>query len=275
MVGMLRPRGIRLEFGEEATNVHTWDVRVFPNMFPAVSSNDPSDKSLAYGHHLIVVETPDHTRDFDQQDIKQIETYLKVLLFEYARLSADRRVKCVSIFKNYGEEAGASIPHPHTQIIASRMVPPKIAAEVRAFRGFERDGHRSAVSVLAQQARKEARLVLNKWGYVAFVPYAPIEPFELWVAPVRVSLSPAEGTLFRRFARVLKVLLSAMKTIHGEVAYNLYFHLPPKRVRRFHWHVEILPRTSKLAGYELGFGAHIVTVRPEDAARLYRQALIA
>jgi UDPglucose--hexose-1-phosphate uridylyltransferase len=274
MVAVSTPRGIKLKFGEDASNAHKWDVRVFPNMFPAVSSNTPPGNPSAYGHHLIVVETPDHAKDFDQQDIEQIETYLKVLFFEITRLDADRRVKCVSIFKNYGEDAGASIPHPHTQIIASRMVPPKVAAELRAFRSFGGGGSKSAMSVLAQQARNEGRLVLNKGGYVAFVPYAPMEPFELWVAPTKVSHSITEGPHVRQLADVLKTLLSAVKTIHGEVAYNLYFHLPPKRAERFHWHMEILPRTSKLAGYELGFGAYIITVPPEDAARLYRQALM-
>jgi UDPglucose--hexose-1-phosphate uridylyltransferase len=275
MVAVLAPEGIKLKFGEDASNAHKWDVRVFPNMFPAVSNSTPPGNPSAYGYHLIVVETPDHTRDLDQLDIRQIETYLKVLLFEVKKLGADRRIRCISIFKNYGEDAGASIPHPHTQIIASQMVPPKVAAELRAFRNLGRSSGKSAISVLSQEARNEGRLVLNKGGYVAFVPYAPMEPFELWIAPTKVSRSITEGgPHIRQLAGILKTLLSAVKTIHGEVAYNLYFHLPPKRAERFHWHMEILPRTSKLAGYELGFGAYIITVPPEDAARLYRQVLM-
>jgi len=271
MVALLRPRDVRLEFGEEAANTHTWDIRVFPNMFPAVSSNIPPDDPSAYGHHLIVVETPDHARDLNQLNIRQIEMYLKVLLFEYVRLSSDRQIKCVSIFKNYGEEGGASIPHAHTQIIASRMVPPKTVSELKAFRSFERDRHRSAISVLARQAREDGRQVLDRWGYVAFVPYAPIEPFELWVAPEKVSRSITEGLQVRQFANVLKALLSAMKKIHGEVAYNFYFHLPPKGARRFHWHMEIIPKLTKVAGFEWGSGFYINPTPPEDAAKFLRE----
>jgi len=274
VVALLTPGGITLKSGEDASNAHRWDVRVFPNAFPAFSKDTPAGNPSAYGHHLIVVETSDHARDFDQLDIKQIETYLRVLLFEITRLGADPRVNCISIFKNYGEDAGASIPHPHTQIIASRMVPPNVVTELRAFRKFEGRSNRSAISVLAQEARNADRVVLNRGGYVAFVPYAPIGPFELWIAPTKVSHSINEDSHIRQLAGVLKTLISAVKTIHGDVAYNLYFHLPPKRAEKFHWHIELLPRTNKLAGYELGFGAYIITVPPEDAAQLYRQALL-
>jgi len=273
LIASLDDRRVVFETGERAAEARRWNVRVFPNMFPAFSREMSDRLTLAYGHHLIVVESPDHTRDFDQLTELEIETYLKAMSLEVARLKSDRHVNCVSAFKNYGDEAGASIQHPHTQIVASRLVPPHILEEARAYgKKWDRD-KKSAISVLADEAEGDGRIILSRWGYVAFVPYAPMSPYEVWVAPTDHSSSFGDESSVRSLGKVLRSLVSAVKKMHGDIAYNLWFHLPPSRVKRFHWHIELVPRSNKFAGYELGFGAYIVTTLPEDAAQLYRQVL--
>jgi len=263
--------GHAIRTGDDAVDARGWNVRVFSNLFPAFSADVGSGS--AYGHHLIVVESPHHDKDIDQIEKAEVEMYLSVLSFEVERLNSDHRVNCVSIFKNQGEEAGASIPHPHTQIVASHLVPPQIVTETRAWSNVWSERRESAISLLAQEAEKEGRVVMNRLGYVAFVPFAPMVPFELWIAPDKPHRSIEDGKWPGAFSEVLRLMISAVKRVHGEVAYNLYWHLPPKSAEGFHWHVELVPRTSKMAGYELGFGAYVITTRPEDAAQLYRQTL--
>jgi len=272
MVAVLEDGEVQLKLDDQAASARRWNVRVFPNMFPALSPDSSSPES-SYGHHIIVVESPDHARDFDRMEASEIETYLKVLRFQVLRLNRDPRVNCVSIFKNFGEEAGASVAHPHSQIIASNFVPPSLRTEVEEYETTWREKGVSAILLLASEAERDQRVVLSEHGYVAFVPFAPISPYEIWVAPEEPTPSFEGGVDLGPFGGILRRTMSAVKKMHGDIAYNLYFHTPPRGVERFHWHVEIVPRTNKFAGYELGFGAYIITVSPEDAAQLYRQAL--
>lgn len=272
MVAISTDQGVQLKLGQEAAAARKWDIRVFSNMFPALSS-DPSSPEGSYGHHLVVVESPNHAKDFDRLSPKEMGVYLKVLKSQVLRLNQDPKVNCVSVFKNHGEDAGASISHPHTQIIASNMIPPALQTEVEEYKAAWEQRGASAIRLLADQAEKEKRIVLREHGYVVFVPFAPISPLEVWIAPEEPTQPFGDDDELARLGDLLRTLISGVKKMRGSVAYNLYFHLPPKNVERFHWHIEVVPRVNKFGGYELGFGAYIITGSPEDAAELYRQAL--
>jgi len=272
MVAVSTGQGVQFRFDREAAVTKKWNVRVFPNMFPAFSS-DPSVPGLSYGHHLVVVESPNHAKDFNRLSPEEMDIYLKVLRSQVLRLNQDPKVNCISVFKNYGEDAGASISHPHTQIIASKMVPPVLQTEVEEYAAAWRREGASAISLLAGEAEKGQRIVLRERSHVAFVPFAPMSPLELWIAPEEPTQPFEEDDELECLGDLLRILISGVKKMRGDVAYNLYFHLPPRNVERFHWHIEVVPRVNKFGGYELGFGAYIITVSPEDAAQLYRQAL--
>jgi len=272
MVAVSTDQGIEFRLGREAAVAKKWNVRVFPNMFPAFSS-DPSAPERSYGHHLVVVDSPNHAKDFDRLGPEKMGIYLKVLRSQVLRLNQDPKVNCISVFKNHGEDAGASISHPHTQIIASNMIPPTLQAEVEEYSAAWRRKGMSAIRLLVGEAEEQDRVVLRKQGYVAFVPFAPMSPLEVWLAPEEPTQPFGEDDDLTRLGDLLRILISGVKKMRGNVDYNLYFHLPPRNVERFHWHVEVVPRVNKFGGYELGFGAYIITVSPEDAAQLYRQAL--
>jgi UDPglucose--hexose-1-phosphate uridylyltransferase len=191
-------------------------------------------------------------------------------------LKRDGRLRAVVAFKNHGSKAGARLAHPHSQLVATPIVPPQLADEVAgAARYHEATGRCVYCDLLAREAAARVRVVVNGGAVSVLAAYAARSPFELWVVPAvhgaRFEDAPAE--LLTELANALHVVLARIDIQLERPAYNLALHSAPfgEAVDAvYHWHLEVTPRVLRRTGFEVGSGAWINPVSPEEAANVLR-----
>lgn len=242
-----------------------WRLRVVPNKFPAVRPDSP-----AYGRHEVVIETPDHVSNPTALSDEQLRDVILSYRERLLALAADPRLVYATVFKNVGAEAGASLGHTHSQIVATPIVPELIAAELAGALAYHTE-HRSCVfcDMLRRECEAGTRVVAESSLFVCFAPFAPRFAYELWVMPKEHASRYESLADPLELARLLKRLLTALDAVLAEPAYNLFLHTAPLRsdeLLHFHWHIEIMPRTSRPAGFEWGAGCYIIDVPPERVA---------
>ncbi len=258
-------------------NSNGWLVRVVPNKYPAVIGEKPPSTKIhekflvsksAFGYHEVVIESPDHFSDLSDLPVDHIFSILWTYRERYRELIRKRGVKYVHIFRNWGKYAGASLPHPHTQILAMSEIPETLKKELHGMK--ER---KSLCRVLDIEVRKKERLIMNEDGFVSFAPFGSRFSFETWVVPSEHehSFGKASDERLQYLSKFLLKLLKAYKKVLGGFSYNLIIH--SLEVEEFHWHIEILPRLVGLAGFEVGTGYYINTVSPESAAKKIKENL--
>lgn len=261
-----------------------WNLIVFPNKFPGVSvsvdDNLPREMfhmALAgYGYHDLLV-TRDHGRNFSDFSEKEIGDVFRALKKRYAQVSGDPKIQYVAMFQNWGASVGASLYHPHMQIIALPIIPSHIASElVYAFRYFEKKEKCLYCESIKAERKEKRRIVFEDTNAIAFVPYAAQEPYEVLIFPKKhmpfFELTPEES--LRGMARAFKNVLRSIKKNLNNPDYNFYIHTAPATdggmYPYHHWYLRILPKSNYTAGFELGTGIEINTVFPEDAAKLLK-----
>jgi len=262
-----------------------WRVRIVPNKFPALVRNPepvlrpqgPSQRE-GVGVHEVVVEAAEHDLTWSEFPIPKLVELLEAIRSRMAALARDRRVEYVFYFKNHGEAAGATLEHPHSQLLALPMVPALVAAELDgAHRYYASTGRCYYCELAEHEAACGGRLVLDGGPVVALAPYAARAPFEVWLLPKRhqARLEAAGEAEIEALARVLRAALRKLDRALGEPAYNLFLHEAPARsgaLTHYHWHFELIPRLARLAGFEWGTNMFINPVAPEEAARRLREA---
>jgi UDPglucose--hexose-1-phosphate uridylyltransferase len=270
--------------GERTKN---WLVRVIPNLYPAFGPpKQPEDiKKIvngeflweAIGHHEVIVESPNHNEDPASAELSQLELAIKAYVDMFKELSAKPYVRYVSIFRNYGLEAGASLSHAHSQIIATPMIPTTIREEQKASIAFYEDHDKCAFCDIIEKELKGPRIVSEDGDFVVLAPYASINPMEFWILPKKhapniLNLTARE---ISAFARTLKSSLKALKDLVNDPPYNYGIHLAlnPEAYDSYHWHMEVYPKLSTWAGFEKSTGCYINTVTPETAAESLRKAI--
>jgi len=259
-----------------------WLVRVIPNLYPALR---PDVKPLEHvngfrvcvggaGVHEVIVETPRHEVHVHALDDRQLNLVFRVYAERFRSLAAVPYVKYVSLFRNHGRMAGASLSHPHSQIIATPIVPPKISEETSSFRRSW-DGSSCILDEVLEYEAGSDRFVDENRDAVAFCPYASTAPFEVWVTPKRHVKNIAELTESERasFALLARRVLKALHDLLGDPPYNYVFHQSLSR-EEYHMHLRILPKLSTYAGFELNTGIIINTVLPEEAAKHLRKLIM-
>jgi len=238
-----------------------WEVRVFRNKFPALKP--PA------GDHEIIVETNRHGENFEDMAPERMLQAFK--MYEKRRKALEKKYKYAAIFKNVSKGGGASLPHSHTQIVAANIVPPIPREEAKAAKHHWDKWHRcSWCDYMAKADRK--RVAFETAKNIAITANAPRFAYEVWVMPKRHvgnfdELKHEEALDFCKMLN--KVLVKIAKEL-GCKPYNIAFHHAGKGEKFVHFHAEVLPRTATHAGYELGEGAYIVDVSPEEAAKFYR-----
>lgn len=272
-----------------------WRVRVVPNRFPALggsgevshgSGTGLFDHLEGCGAHEVVVETPDHTKQLPDLAVDQIKAVIDTFAARLRALFEDRKHRYVLVFKNHGKEAGASLLHSHSQIIAMPVVPEDVQSVLDAARRyFERERRCLFCDVVRDELRDGRRLVEERDGFVTLTPFGSRLPFELAVHPQEHAHDFSLLAHEQRFglACVLKRSLQRIRALLGDVPYNLVLQTAPNAAappgeRRFwealehsyHWRIEIVPRTTRTGGLEWGAGVYINTVSPEDAAERLR-----
>jgi UDPglucose--hexose-1-phosphate uridylyltransferase len=251
-----------------------WLVRVVPNKFPAVAL----DADGALGAHEVIVESPEHMVEFDELDVEQLVRVFQVYQDRLRHWASNGRLKHALIFKNSGHAAGASLEHVHTQLLATPYVHDAVAVERQAAeRHFAAHGRCILCDLVRSESAASDRLVRRAWGFVAVCAYAGRQPYETWILPEDHAAHFEAMTLAqaRALARLLPDLLARLREASARSAYNLVLHTAPfgdHDNNSYHWHWELMPRITQLAGLELGGGAYINPVAPERAARHLREA---
>jgi len=267
-----------------APNTPGWRVRVVPNRFPALqiegSLNKKGegiyDRMQGVGAHEVIIETPQCVRSVSELTDVQVQEMLFMYRDRLNDLRRDKRLKYGMIFKNVGEAAGASLYHSHSQLIVTPIVPRTITQKLEACQEFYNYRGRCLVcDMVSQEAEGKTRVVTDSGLFLAFEPYAPRTPFETWIVPKNheSQFEDMGQQGFEELGFLLKRTIARLEKGLGPVAYNYMLFTSPfdsPALPYFHWHIEIIPRLTKQAGYEWGTGFYINPVQPEDAAEFLR-----
>jgi UDPglucose--hexose-1-phosphate uridylyltransferase len=267
-------------------NSHGWKVRVTPNKFPALRIEEDfhrgqSGRLFSYmggcGAHEVIIDSPSHSLGLAQQPVEQVRLLLWTLQQRYIDLMRDTRFQAIVIFKNHGEQAGTSLAHPHSQLIAASVVPHMLRHKLAvAAQYFDRTGDCVYCAMAEEELAAKERLVAMNDHFIALCPYASTVPFETWILP-RVRQSSfrwLDPSLLRPLAEILKNVLSRLYIGLNDPDFNLAIDTVPRGEEQgeyFLWHVQILPRLTQRAGFEMGSGMSINPVFPEDAAKRLRE----
>mgnify|MGYP003576083482 FL=1 len=261
-----------------------WRVRVVPNKYPALAGvgdiSLPSDSAYVslsgVGAHEVIIESPKHCLSMAELSEGQVEEVLRAYRQRLIVLQKDERWKSILIYKNEGSAAGATLEHVHSQLLALPIVPREIDQEWRALVSHHDATNGCLYCEMLDTERADGRrLLFETAAFIGFCPFASRFPFEICLVPKEHS--PAFETMandeLRELAFMLRQLLQRLARI-VDAPLNYVIHSAPLRERRrerYHWHLEILPRITKIAGFELASGYYINTVAPEDAARQLRE----
>ncbi len=265
-----------------------WTVRVVPNKFPALGiegnlnrrAEGMFDRMNGVGAHEVIIETPDHAASLSTMPTKRIEDVLWAFRDRVLDLKQDKRLKYILIFKNHGEAAGASLEHPHAQLIALPILPKQVVEELEGAKQYYIYKERCVFcDIIRQELEAGTRVVAENEQFLTLAPYAPRFPFETWLLPKRheSAFENSSSAMFEDLAKMLKTLLAKANNVLDNPAYNLVIHTSPVQDptnEHYHWHMEFMPKLTKTAGFEWGTGFYINPTPPEEAARFLREASI-
>ncbi len=263
-----------------------WNIRVVPNKFPLFSSQPHRgmereregifDKMSGVGKHEIIIESPDHDKELTDLPLTTLKKILFVYKMRTEELSKDPRFRYVVIFKNRGREAGASLEHSYSQIIALPIVPKGILEELNGGKRYHRDHDRCIFcDMVEQECQSGLRIIEENEDFITFAPFAARFPFETWIMP-KVHMSNYRMIQQHQYQTLAILLSSTLKKLDIALSnppYNLVFHSAPilgEDLPYFHWHIEIIPRVSKMVGFGWGTGFYFNPTPPEESAACLR-----
>ena len=263
-----------------------WRVRVVPNKFPVLGiegdlnrqGEGMYDKMNGIGAHEIIIETPDHHTTLAEMPERQTEEVLWAFRDRVNDLKKDRRFRYILLFKNHGDAAGASLEHPHSQLIALPVIPKRVKEEVDASKLFYDLKERCIFcDIIRHESSAGVRLVTETERFTVLEPYAPRFPFETWILPKRHEshFEDADAPTLQNLASVLRSTMRKIDRALEHPAYNFIVHSAPVQeapLQHYHWHFEIIPKLTKVAGFEWGTGFYINPTPPEESARFLREA---
>ena len=268
-------------------NPSEWSVRVFPNRFAALGPGKAKKQKRVgslyremdgIGRHEVIVETQEHDQTLALMEENRVLDVLKAYKQRYESLTQDPSIKVILIFKNHGESAGTSLKHSHSQLVATPVVPKDIARKNEVARSYyDKTGMCLYSELVREEMEVKERVILQTDRFVVFHPYASRFPFETWIAPKEQE--PAFGNVsdavLADLAQVLKSTLWGLYTALDNPDYNYIIHSGPVEKGQMGsslWYIQIIPRLTKIAGFELGSGTAINTTLPEETAEFMRRA---
>lgn len=265
-------------------NTPGWTLRVVPNKYPALviegeldkEGEGLYDKMNGIGAHEVIIESPNHDEPFSALLPARMVNVFIAFRDRLIDLGRDPRFKYVMVFKNYGKAAGASLEHSHSQMVALPILPRMIVSELGGSLSYYKYKERCVYcDIIRQELKEETRVVCQNDKFVTIAPYAPRSPFEMWVLPKRHSSSyiSHDNGDFQALAEIFSESMRRLDACLPNVPYNFVLHTAPLRsepLEHFHWHFEIMPKLTKMAGFEWGSGFYINPTPPEDAARFLR-----
>ena len=264
-----------------------WRLRVVPNKFAALSgdgSRDQTANGLGFtsmpgtGSHEVVIESPRHDWDISTADEREVVDVLAAYRVRHLALR-ESSASMVVIFRNHGAGGGTSLPHPHSQIVASHVVPLLVRHRFDvAMQHYDDTGLCLYVEILHRELADGRRIVAQNDRFVAFQPFAAASPFETWIMPRthRASFADTTDDELADLAPLLRDVLGGLRGLLDDPDYNYVIHsAPPGDEGRsyFLWHLQIVPRLTTPAGFELGSGISVNPSSPEMTAAALREAI--
>ncbi|MBI2451400.1 MAG: DUF4931 domain-containing protein [Parcubacteria group bacterium] len=265
-------------------NLKNWWVQVVGNKYPAfgpgncliLTKNGPYSQIDGAGFHELVI-TRDHKRSIAEMSAKEVEAIILAYKNRYSEHSKSECVEYISIFHNHGPAAGASISHPHSQIIAIPVVPPDVGRSLNGSADYFKKNKKRVHDVMLDfEMKEQTRIVYENKDFVSLCPFVSRSIFEVRIFPKKHNpyFEDIKTEEVKTLADILQKTLSKIFKGLNNPSYNFFIHTSPTKDREFydhyHWHIEILPRASVWGGVELGIGIEILTVLPEDAAEYLR-----
>jgi len=285
---MTPPEVFALRKGKEGADASGWTLRVVPNKFPALMIEGELGKGAeglydhmnGIGAHEVIIETSDHEKDIFDYEVEEMRNVILAYRERIHDLMRDTRFKYVLIFKNHGKDAGASLEHSHSQLIALPVVPKIVAEEMKGGKNYFEFRDRCVYcDIVVQEQSGRERLIDENRDFVSLAPYAPRFPFETWIIPkVHSSVFESIGDgVVQPFAEILLHTLKRLNSALVNPPFNFVIHSSPfhhGEVEHYHWHLEIIPKLTKIAGFEWGSGFYINPTPPEEAALYLRETSI-
>jgi len=264
-----------------------WFLQVLENKYPALE-HDKKHRGILRGkkvidsvmdgvgyHDLLITRL--HTKNFPRLSPKEAAAVFEAFAERYMQIDRDVCIKYISIFHNWGADAGASVYHPHYQIISLPFVPKDVGASLHASKRFwQKNKTCLHCAIIKQEKKDKSRIVYEDKNIIAFVPFASKEPFGVNIFPKKHEAYFEKSSVVMRgaVANGLQHVLKLIKKRLGDPDYNFFIHTAPAYQKRshshYHWHVEIVPKSNISAGFELGTGVEINPVLPEQAATILR-----
>ncbi len=277
------PSLIIMETPMEGTS--SWQTRVIPNKFPALMPDGDTKRIReeiylimpGYGHHEVVIEGPLHNRRIVQMSINEFSAIIETYHARFVRLMGDDRNKMIIIFRNHGLKAGTSMSHPHSQIIATGFVPNYIRwREDEAQRYYDEWGRCVYCDILEFERKDSRRIILENDSFVAFVPYAAEVPFEVWIVPKehQASFGYVSESAKLDLAMALHTVLLDLAAKLKDPDYNYVINTCTQYKAdepHLHWYLQIRPRFTTIAGFEIGSGIRINPSNPEMNAAFLKE----
>lgn len=271
-----------------------WLVRVVPNKFPALGIDDPLtkkgvliyDQMSGFGAHEVIIESTDHEKTIEDLSVEQISNVITVCQARIEDLHKDHRFRYALLFKNEGPQAGASLSHPHSQLIATPVTPKRVKEKLLGAENYFKHKERCVYcDIMAHEKEVGVRIVYENEYFLTFCPFASRFPFEMCILPKPHELNFHESRQHvKEMAQCLKATMEKLDKVLNHPQYNYVFHTAPNLIPRrgywqtvhedYHWHIEIIPRLTKVAGFEWGTGFYINPTSPEDAAKYLREAQV-
>jgi UDPglucose--hexose-1-phosphate uridylyltransferase len=277
---MTPPEVYRIKSLDPHSASSDWTLRVVPNKFPALRIEGDLDKEgrglydkmNGIGAHEVIVETPHHGETLWDLPVERIQDVFVAYRERILDLSRDRRFKYIMVFKNHGSVAGASLDHSHSQLIALPIVPRRVVEEMNGGLTYYKFKDRCIFcDIISQEKEDNVRVVFENEQFIALSPYAARFPFETWILPKKHEavfadhdrrdnyhfLAEAASTILKKYVKVLNA-----------PPYNYVIHTAPSgsgETPHYHWHIELIPRLTKMAGFEWGTGFYINPTPPEEA----------
>jgi UDPglucose--hexose-1-phosphate uridylyltransferase len=269
-----------------STENGSWDVRVIPNKFPVLQGTGEATRREAgplfremdgVGSHEVIIETPIHNQRMAMMKDHEVERILTACQMRYCILEKDPRIKSIIIFKNHGEHAGTSLEHPHIQLVATPVAPMLMRQKYEvAISHYDDTGRCLYGDLVAAELEAHVRVLFETDGFVVFHPYASRLPFETWITPrhMQSSFGQISPDDLAELASVLRRTLSGLDAALHNPHFNFVIHSASAGDQQqdyYLWHIQILPRLTTIAGFELGSGIFINTMMPEESANFLRK----
>jgi UDPglucose--hexose-1-phosphate uridylyltransferase len=269
-------------------NSSSWRLRVVPNKYPALVIEGELDKQgeglydrmNGIGAHEVVIESPNHEDRFTYLPHDQMILTFRAFRERIRDLSQDPRFSYVMVFKNYGKAAGASLEHSHSQLVALPILPRMLVSELDGSLSYFKYKDRCIFcDIIRQEIQQDIRLVCENEKFVTLAPFAPRTPFEMWIMPRKhnSSYTDQDDESLSALTDIFSESLRRLDSCIPGVPYNFVLHTQPLRsepLDHFHWHFEIVPKLTSIAGFEWGTGFYINPMPPEDTCRYLREVTL-